>query len=633
MRLCSSVDRSGTLPETEIESGCCGSKSKWCIGEMRLMQRLAISGLFSVILIVLLTGTFVTRRDLTSVVERGVAPEERAEQVNPAWIQDNAVPVGGAGGGAADGAGAVAGGFAGQGLAREENRIEDKQDRRMFTLVRTVHRPSVVSVAVAPPPAPLPGPYVVRPPNPPLDDVTHQRREKIKEMMKHGWDNYVRYAWGKNELRPISKKGHSASIFGTSTMGATIVDGLDTLYIMGLHDEFKQGRDWIAENLDFDINSEISLFETNIRFMGSLLACYALTGDVMFRDKAAQLGERMLPAFQTETGIPHSLINLHTGASKNYGWASSGCSILSEIGTMHLEFTYLSDITGNPVFKSKVENVRKVLKNLEKPKGLYPNYIHPRTGKWGQHHMSLGGLGDSFYEYLLKAWIQSGKEDREAREMYDEAIAAISEHMIKTSPGKLLYVSDLKYDRPEHKMGHLACFAGGMFALGARTLENEVSDKYMSIAAGLTNTCHESYDRSVTKLGPEAFHFIEGNEARSLKTGEKYYILRPETFESYFVMWRLTKDPKYREWGWEAVQALEKHCRVPGGFTGLHNVYLANSPKDDVQQSYFFAETLKYLYLLFSDDDLINLNDWVFNSEAHVLPIRGNPLYRPAPSM
>lgn len=74
--------------------------------------------------------------------------------------------------------------------------------------------------------------------------------------------------------------------------------------------------------------------------------------------------------------------------------------------------------------------------------------------------MSLGGLGDSFYEYLLKAWIQSGKEDVEARQMYDEAIAAIDQHMIKTSPGKLLYVSDLKYDRPDHKMGHLACFAG-----------------------------------------------------------------------------------------------------------------------------------------------------------------------------
>lgn len=75
-------------------------------------------------------------------------------------------------------------------------------------------------------------------------------------------------------------------------------------------------------------------------------------------------------------------------------------------------------------------------------------------------HMSLGGLGDSFYEYLLKAWIQSGKEDVEARQMYDEAIVAIDQHMIKTSQGKLLYVSDLKYDRLEHKMGHLACFAG-----------------------------------------------------------------------------------------------------------------------------------------------------------------------------
>lgn len=568
------------------------------------MQRLAISGLLSVILIVLLTGTFVTRRDLANVVERGVAPEERNEQqLNPAWVQNNAIP------------------------GQDEARTEDKDRRVDFK-----HRQSEPS-AVEPPPAPVPGPYVIKPPNPPLDDVTNQRREKIKEMMKHGWDNYVRYAWGKNELRPISKRGHSATIFGAANMGATIVDGLDTLYIMGLHDEFKQGRDWIAENLDFDINSEISLFETNIRFMGSLLACYALTGDVMFRDKAAQLGERMLPAFQTETGIPHSVINLHTGGSKNYGWASNGCSILSEIGTMHLEFNYLSDVTGNPVFKSKVENVRKVLKNLEKPKGLYPNYIHPKTGKWGQHHMSLGGLGDSFYEYLLKAWIQSGKEDVEARQMYDEAIAAIDQHMIKTSIGKLLYVSDMKYDRPEHKMGHLACFAGGMFALGAKTSENELSERYMTIAAGLTNTCHESYDRSTTKLGPEAFHFLENNEAKSLKNGEKYYILRPETFESYFVMWRLTKDPKYREWGWEAVQALEKYCRVPGGFTGLHNVYLIDPPQDDVQQSYFFAETLKYLYLLFSDDDLINLDEWVFNSEAHVLPIRGNPLYRPAPSL
>ncbi|XP_046434864.1 mannosyl-oligosaccharide 1,2-alpha-mannosidase IA isoform X2 [Neodiprion fabricii] len=567
---------------------------------MRLMQRLAISGLLSVMLLVLLTGTFVTRRDLGTVVDRGVAPAEQLPaKIHAGWEQDNAVP-------------------------EEEFRVEDKDVRNRDEELG----PSAVG------PAPVhvigPAPYKIRPPNPPLDDETNQRREKVKEMMKHAWDNYVRYAWGKNELRPISKRGHSASIFGATNMGASIVDGLDTLYIMGFHDEFKQGRDWIAENLDFDLNNEVSVFETNIRFMASLLSCYALTGDVMFRDKAAQLGERLLPAFETETGIPHSLINLRTGVSKNYAWASSGCSILSEIGTMDLEFTYLSDVTGNPIYKEKVRRVRTVLKNQNKPKGLYPNYINPKTGKWGQHHMSLGGLGDSFYEYLLKAWIQSGKEDTEAREMWDDAVAALLNHMIIRSPGGLLYASDLKYDRLEHKMGHLACFAGGMFAMGAKSLENEISDHHMEVAAGLTNTCHESYDRTATKLGPEAFHFIENNEAKSLKNGEKYYILRPETFESYFIMWRLTKDPKYREWGWEAVQALEKHCRVDGGFTGLTNVYLLDTPKDDVQQSYLFAETLKYLYLLFSDDDLISLDEWVFNSEAHFIPIRGNPLYRPA---
>ncbi|XP_043273662.1 mannosyl-oligosaccharide 1,2-alpha-mannosidase IA-like isoform X2 [Venturia canescens] len=363
------------------------------------------------------------------------------------------------------------------------------------------------------------------------DPVARERRNKVKEMMKHGWDNYVRYAWGKNELSPILKKGHNPNIFGAS-MGATIIDAMDTLYIMGLHEEFKEGRDWIAKNLDFNIKGDSSLFETTIRFLGSLLACYALTGDVIFRDKAAQLGERLLPAFQTDTGIPYSLINLATGETKNYGWANSGCSILSEIGTLHLEFTYLSDITGNPVFRNKVENVRKVLNTVEKPKGLYPNYINPQTGQWGQHDMSLGGLGDSFYEYLLKAWIQSGMEDVEARKMWDKAMVAVEKYMIMKSPSGLLYVSDLKNDRPENKMGHLACFAGGMFALGAKTMENDLAKNYMDIAEGLTNTCHESYDRTPTKLGPEVFHFMEGHEAKSLKIGEKYYILRPERREA-----------------------------------------------------------------------------------------------------
>ncbi|CAH1975273.1 unnamed protein product [Acanthoscelides obtectus] len=431
------------------------------------------------------------------------------------------------------------------------------------------------------------------------DPAVREKRDKVKEMMKHAWGNYVRYAWGKNELRPVSKRGHSASIFGAMPIGATILDGLDSLYVMGLDTEYKQARDWVANELDLAaMTSDVSVFEVNIRFVGGLLACFALTGDVIFRDKAQQIADKLLPAFDTPTGIPNALVNFKTGNSKNYYWASGGSSILSEFGTLHLEMAYLSDVTGNPIYRNKVDHIRKVLQGLEKPNGLYPNYLNPKTGKWGQHHMSMGALGDSFYEYLLKVWLQTNKEDNEARQMFDDAMQAVFQHMLRTSPSGLSYFAELKFDRLEHKMDHLSCFSGGLLGLASKTLKNDQSQRYMDVAKQITNTCHESYDRSNTKLGPEAFRFTEGAEARAMKTSEKYYILRPEVIESYFYMWRLTKDKKYRDWGWEAVQALEKYCRVPGGYTGIKNVYAEEPQQDDVQQSFFLAETLKVSFII-----------------------------------
>ncbi|KAJ1521019.1 hypothetical protein ONE63_002731 [Megalurothrips usitatus] len=461
------------------------------------------------------------------------------------------------------------------------------------------------------------------------DPLIRQKRDKVKEMMRHAWDNYVRYAWGRNELRPVSRRAHTGSIFGNAALGATIVDGLDTLFMMGMMDEFNQGRNWVEDHLSVaNLSIDVSVFETNIRFVGGLLACYALTGDVMFRNKAEHIAEKLLPAFQTPTGIPNALVNFKTGFSKNYAWASGGSSILSEFGTLHLEFAYLSDVTGNHIYRDKVDEIRRVLRSITKPRGLYPNYLNPKTGKWGQQHISMGALGDSFYEYLLKAWLQANKEDSEAREMLDEALSSMFAHMLKVSPGGLTYFADLKFEAVEHKMDHLACFSGGLLALAAKAEQNEFSERYKNAAAEITHTCHESYDRSAVKLGPEVFRFSEAMEAKAMRVSEKYYILRPEVIESYFVLWRTTKDPKYRDWAWEAVQAIEKHCRVPGGYTGLKNVYQEHPVKDDVQQSFFLAETLKYLYLIFSNDSYFSLDDWVLNTEAHPLPIKGSPYYR-----
>uniref|UniRef100_A0A8C7GJA0 alpha-1,2-Mannosidase n=1 Tax=Oncorhynchus kisutch TaxID=8019 RepID=A0A8C7GJA0_ONCKI len=469
------------------------------------------------------------------------------------------------------------------------------------------------------PPVPMPKVVGVNDGDPVEPDVK-EKRDKIREMMKHAWDSYRQYGWGHNELKPLAKKGHSTNIFGNSQMGATIVDALDSLYMMGLHDEFKDGQEWIEQNLDFSVNAEVSVFEVNIRFIGGLLAAYYLSGQEVFKVKAVQLAEKLLPAFNTPTGIPWAMVNLKSGVGRNWGWASAGSSILAEFGTLHMEFVHLTYLTGNPAYYQKVMHIRKLLAKMDRPNGLYPNYLNPRTGRWGQHHTSVGGLGDSFYEYLLKAWLMSDKTDTEARKTYDDAIEAIERHLIRKSNGGLTFIGEWKNGHLERKMGHLTCFAGGMFALGADGSPDDKAGHYLQLGAEIAHTCHESYDRTVLKLGPEAFKFDSGLEAVAVRQNEKYYILRPEVIETYWYMWRFTHDPKYRQWGWEAAQAIDKYCRVSGGFSGVKDVYSSNPTYDDVQQSFFLAETLKYLYLLFSSDDLMPLESWVFNTEAHPLP-------------
>ncbi|XP_070123240.1 mannosyl-oligosaccharide 1,2-alpha-mannosidase IB isoform X8 [Equus przewalskii] len=425
------------------------------------------------------------------------------------------------------------------------------------------------------------------------EEIRAEIQTEKNKMMKHAWDNYRIYGWGHNELRPIARKGHSTNIFGSSQMGATIVDALDTLYIMGLLDEFRDGQKWIEDNLDFSVNSEVSVFEVNIRFIGGLLSAYYLSGEEIFKIKAVQLAEKLLPAFNTPTGIPWAMVNLKSGVGRNWGWASAGSSILAEFGTLHMEFVHLSYLTGDPVYYKKVMHIRKLLQKMDRPNGLYPNYLNPRTGRWGQYHTSVGGLGDSFYEYLLKAWLMSDKTDHEARKMYDDAIEAIEKHLIKKSRGGLTFIGEWKNGHLEKKMGHLACFAGGMFALGADGSRMDKAGHYLELGAEIAHTCHESYDRTALKLGPESFKFDGAVEAVAVRQAEKYYILRPEVIETYWYLWRFTHDPRYRRWGWEAALAIEKYCRVSGGFSGVKDVYSSTPTHDDVQQSFFLAETLK----------------------------------------
>eukprot|EP01132_Coremiostelium_polycephalum_P002407 gene2407-2974_t len=458
------------------------------------------------------------------------------------------------------------------------------------------------------------------------EELNKERALAVKNAMKHAWDNYEKYAWGADEFRPIQKTTNE--LYG---MGLSIVDSLDTLYIMGLMDEFKEAKDWVANDYNPHKNTgiKVSVFETIIRVLGGFLATYELSEDAFFLEKAEEIGLILLKSFDNESVFPKAALDIHTGVARFRSWAGGGCAILSELGTLFLEFNHLSKSTGNPIWSEKADRILEALDrmNTDIP-GLYPTYISPRADQFCNQEISFGAMGDSFYEYLLKMWIYYGNgKDPKAEKyqsMYMKAADSAIEKMYRVSKSNFGYLTNLVGLRPNNGQEHLACFAGGMFGLGAAVNisgDDTISNRHMEVAKEITRTCAESYMRSPSGLGPEMIVFDNSGDMKP--GGQTFYILRPETVESLFILYRLTGDTVYQEYGWRIFESIEKHCRLEDGYVGLKNVYNPDD-KDDLQQSFFMAETLKYLYLLFTDSSVIPLDKYVFNTEAHPIPIQMN---------
>lgn len=323
-------------------------------------------------------------------------------------------------------------------------------------------------------------------------------------------------------------------------------------------------------------------------------------------------------------------MHLTSGKAHLPGW-TGGSAVLSEVGTLQLEYVYLAKQLGQPQYAERALKIFDILQKSNQRQGLhglYPVYINTNSGDL-RGHVSLGALGDSFFEYMLKMWYLTDKKVPRFREMYDESADSIAEKMVKqTEPNKLWYFAELssaKDGRINAKMDELACFAaGGMFGYGAH---GSTMERDRTIAKEVASFCHQIWARMATGIAPE-WVSCSGSEDFTPGPGGAHYLLRPETIETYFYMWRLTKDPIYREWAWDAFNAIEKTCKVEsGGYSGIRDVTNPSGGiKDDLQQSFFLAETLKYFYLIFSDDSVCNLDEIVFNTEAHPLSIFKEPV-------
>ncbi|XP_063373659.1 endoplasmic reticulum mannosyl-oligosaccharide 1,2-alpha-mannosidase [Cydia amplana] len=447
---------------------------------------------------------------------------------------------------------------------------------------------------------------------------TNSKQYAVVESFRHAWKGYKTHAWGHDNLKPLS--GMPSDWF---SLGLTIVDALDTAFIMGLTEEFDEGREWISKELVFTRNKDVNFFEVTIRVLGGLLTNYHYTQDEMFLKKAEDLGDRLMAAFNSPSGIPYSDVNLGTRTAHAPEW--SHYSTTAEVTTVQLEFRELSRASNNPAFEDAAGAVSEKIHQLPKKHGLVPIFINPNTGQFLPHAtITLGARGDSYYEYLLKQWLHTGKTINYLLDDYLTAIEGVREFLARRStPNKYLFIGELLAGSEAFnpKMDHLTCFLPGTLALGHA---NGLPDWHMTMAEELMTTCYLTYKAHPTFLAPEITHFNLASATSDMytKTADAHSLLRPEFIESLFYMYQITGNTTYQDWGWQIYQGFEKYAKVPNGYTSLANVKTEKPVQRDMMESFFLSETLKYLYLLFSDDRyLIDLSKYVFNSEAHPLPI------------
>jgi mannosidase alpha-like ER degradation enhancer 2 len=418
---------------------------------------------------------------------------------------------------------------------------------------------------------------------------------QVKAEFLHAWNGYKKYAWGHDDLKPLSKTYHD---WYPQPLLMTAVDALDTMIIMEMDEEVAATKQYILDNLSFDKDIEVQNFEITIRLLGGLLTIYQMTGDKHFLDLAEDLGNRLLPVFNSPTGLPYRYVNLKTGK------VSKPVSNPAETGTLIIEFGTLSRLTGKSVFYTKAKRALVETYNRRSKIGLVGEWINVETGAWTKTDSHISGAIDSYYEYLLKCSLLFG--DPDCKRMWDDSILAINKYLAdehSSEFGKELWYGHADMNsgaRGATTYGALDAFFPAVLALSG---DLKRAKRLQDSSFRMWN--HEGIE-------PEEFDY------RARKVVSPGYPLRPEIVESTYYLYRYTKEKKYLQMGEQLWQDFVKHCRTEDAYAALKSV--VTKEKADSMQSFLFAETFKYFYLLFSSPSTLDFDKVIFNTEAH--PIR-----------
>ncbi|KJK87251.1 hypothetical protein H633G_08889 [Metarhizium anisopliae BRIP 53284] len=474
------------------------------------------------------------------------------------------------------------------------------------------------------------------------DDETKKRQRAVRDTFKKSYNAYRTYAWMKDELMPVS--GGFKDPFGG--WAATLVDALDTLWIMDLRDEFREAVKAVS-GIDWSVTKDnaANLFETTIRHLGGLLSAYDLSGDKALLNKAVELAEMLYHGFDTPNHLP--------GFWFNYKEAKTGALVAgtndpsASPASLCVEFPRLSQITGDPKYYDATDRVTRFLERTQNDTllpGMWPIALDFRNEAARNSEFSLGARADSLYEYFPKMHALTGGVDPVYEQMYRTSMDTAAQHLLfrpmLPSEDDILFSGDY-HARSAEKLvpesQHLTCFAGGMFGLGGRLFS---IDEHVSLGERLARGCGWAYSVFPTGLMPEIFRLIPCNDSKEcpwddavwkrvggknlpkgfVNARDPQYQLRPEAIESLFILYRITGKKELQDTAWAMFQAILGSTETKYAYSAISDVTTSgNTNKVDSMESFWLAETLKYFYLIFSPPDLISLDEYVLNTEAHPL--------------
>ena len=413
---------------------------------------------------------------------------------------------------------------------------------------------------------------------------------RVRTEFLHAWNNYERYAWGHDALQPLSKTPHDW--YGQSLL-MTPVDAPDTLVVMHLDAEAAKARSLILSDLSFDRDIYVKNFEITIRLLGGLLSGYQLTGDKRLVNLAEDLGNRLLPVFNSPTGLPYVFVNLRTGQTRG------AVTNPAETGTLLLEFGTLSKLTGRAIFYDKAKHAVVETFRRRSQLGLVGQSINVETGAWTNTDSHISGGIDSYYEYLWKCWLLFG--DKDCRDMWQASIPAVNKYLADEIGGELWYGhADMRTGRrTETTYGALDAFFPALLAFSgdlARARRLQASSFKMWNLYGIE---------------PEILDY------KTIRVVAGSYHLRPEIVESTYYLYHYTGDPEYRHRGEKMFDDFVRYCRTDSGYAALADV--TSKQQLDEMESFVLAETFKYFYLLFAPAGTLEFDKVIFNTEAHPL--------------